>query len=76
MVGLVDGHANVEGREHGEHKGLDVGDQALQHADEHAEDHRDYRYTGTHSHGDGVADDEDDDHKAKYDDMSSRHIGK
>ena len=76
MVGLMNGHANVEGGEHGEDECLDVSHQTFQHTDEHTEYHRDYRYSSTHTHGDGVTDDEDNDHEAKDDDVSSRHVGK
>ena len=76
MVGLVDGHANVEGGEHGEHKGLDVGNQTLKHTDEDAEDNGNDGDTSTYTHGEGIADDEDNDNETEDDDMSGSHVGK
>ena len=75
-MGFVNGHADIQCRKHGEDECLDVSHQTFQYADEHTEDHRDYRYSSTHTHGDSVADDEDNDHEAKDDDVSSRHVGK
>ena len=75
-MGFLDCHTDVERREHCEDKCLDVGNQTLQHTDKDTEDDRDDRHASTHTHRDGIADNEDDDYKAKYDDMSSRHVSK
>ena len=75
-MGLVNSHADIKGGEHGEHKRLDVCHQTFQHADEHTENNRNHRNTCTNTHGNGIADDEDDDHKTQDDNVTGSHIGK
>lgn len=75
MVRLADGHADVEGREHGEDEGLDVGHQALQQRDEDAEEDAHHADRAAHGGAEEVAHDEDDDHEAQDDDVTGRHVG-
>ena len=72
---LADCHADVEGREHGEDEGLDVGHQAFQQRDEDAEEDAHHADRAAHGGTEEVAHDEDDDHEAQDDDVTGRHVG-
>ena len=76
MMRLFNGHADVQGREHGEHEGLDVGHQTFQKADKHT--HEDTRHSDTASHNGtkNTAEDENEGHETEYHDMSGRDVGK
>ena len=74
-MGFVNGHADIEGGEHGEDEGLDISHQAFENTDEDTEDNGDDRHASPYTHGDSVTDDEDDDHESKDDNMSCRHVG-
>ena len=76
MVRLLNGHADVEGCEHGKDEGLDVGHQTLQQTDEYTHEDTHHGDTTGGNSTEDASEDEDKCHEAENHDVASGDVCK